>query len=83
MPDCHSLFRRPGASGPINYATKSCLLLLIRSYGEIFTEMCTKLKAQAEARRLDDWQMVQRHYWTEIDANIHHEEDAYHHVLSG
>lgn len=30
-------------------------------YGNIFAEMCTKLKTQAEAKKLDGWQMLQKH----------------------
>lgn len=30
-------------------------------YGNIFAEMCTKLKTQAEAKKVDGWQMLQKH----------------------
>lgn len=52
-------------------------------YGDIFAEVCANLKTEAEAKKVSGWQMLRKHYWTEIDANLKHEADAYNRVLAG
>ena len=52
-------------------------------YGDIFAEVCTKLKRDAEAKKFSGWKIPRNHYWTKIAANLKYEADAYNRVLTG
>lgn len=52
-------------------------------YGDVLAHVCKQLKAQAESRKVDGWEMLQKRYWTDIDANLQEEKPAYNRVLAG
>lgn len=52
-------------------------------YGDAFAAVCKTLNAHAEAKKVEGWQMLQKRYWTEIDANLQDEKSAHDRVLAG
>ena len=52
-------------------------------YGDMLAEACRQLKKEAEIKKVDGWQALQKEYWTEIDKKLQREEHAYAQVLKG
>lgn len=50
---------------------------LLARYGDVFKELCTTLRCQAEALKVDGWQSLSKTYWTQIQAKLVEEQDAY------
>jgi hypothetical protein len=52
-------------------------------YGDMLAEACRRLRNEAETKKVDGWQALQKDYWTEIDKKLQKEKQAYKQVLKG
>jgi hypothetical protein len=52
-------------------------------YGDMLAEACRQLRNEAETKKVDGWQALQKDYWTEIDKKLQREKQAYEQVLKG
>ncbi|KAI9761716.1 MAG: hypothetical protein M1840_001720 [Geoglossum simile] len=52
-------------------------------YGDMFAEVCRRLKREAEINRVDGWKSLQKSYWAGIDKKLQTEKEAYSRVLKG
>jgi hypothetical protein len=49
----------------------------------MFAQVCQQLRREAEIKKIDGWQELQKEYWTEIDKKLQREKQAYERVLKG
>jgi hypothetical protein len=52
-------------------------------YGDMLAEVCRQVKKEAEIKKVDGWQELQKDYWTEINKKLEREKQAYERVLKG
>jgi hypothetical protein len=56
---------------------------LYARYGDVLAVACRQLRNEAEAKKVEGWELLQKDYWTDIDARLGKEKEAYVKVLKG